>query len=313
MLFFMSKISAYLLIIVATLSVALLGYHAYTLATTTLVFSTIWADQQKWSSLMVTVNKPWLASETYGGYLDTDAVKTAITKNGKKWDPTVSGEWYMVVTDASIQLSASSWSKWDQIMIDADIYNDTTSKKWELPRNIVLSYSDLPKWLEIMSVWLPRDLTYEATVYGYDDLDTSDIRWYIKSMDDKMTCSQVWWDPAIWKPLHTKTLETHTVSQKKVGTYTLDIGEYPSNACIIAGLSWDAQSLVFGPLETFTATGVVTDILSPEYDMQSRVEFRFNTDIFTDSGNLYSREYIDHRHTEKINFLKNSPSPQESI
>jgi hypothetical protein len=52
------------------------------------------------------------------------------------------------------------------------------------------------------------------------------------------------------------------------------------------------------------ATGAVTDMLSPEYDMQSRIEFDFSTDIFKDSGALYSDEYIEHRHREKIEFLK---------
>lgn len=45
-------------------------------------------------------------------------------------------------------------------------------------------------------------------------------------------------------------------------------------------------------------------MLSPEYDMQSRIEFSFSTDIFADSGTLYSDAYIDHRHMQKIEFLK---------
>jgi hypothetical protein len=104
--------------------------------------------------------------------------------------------------------------------------------------------------------------------------------------------------------VHTKTIETHTISQKKIGTYQLQLDEYPSDACIIAGLSGDAQSLFFSPLDPLTATGTVTDILSPEYDMQSRIEFRFATDIFADTGTLYSREYIEHRQVSKVEFLK---------
>jgi hypothetical protein len=102
----------------------------------------------------------------------------------------------------------------------------------------------------------------------------------------------------------TRIIETHTVSQKKIGTYQLQLGEYPSDACIIAGLSGDAQSILFSPLDPFTATGTITDILSPEYDMQSRIEFRFATDIFADTGTLYSSDYIEHRQMAKVEFLK---------
>jgi len=38
--------------------------------------------------------------------------------------------------------------------------------------------------------------------------------------------------------------------------------------------------------------------------MQTRIEYRFTTDIFMDSGALYSDEYMDNRHSEKIEFLK---------
>ncbi len=104
--------------------------------------------------------------------------------------------------------------------------------------------------------------------------------------------------------MKTKTIETHTISQKKIGTYTLELSEYPSDACIVAGLAGDAQSMIFAPLDVFTATGSVTDILSPEYDMQSRIEFHFATDIFADTGTLYSREYMEHRQMARVEFLR---------
>ncbi len=301
----MAKISQYLLVVLAILAVGILGYHAYTLATTTLVFTLVWEEEQNWWELRVTVDKPWLASSPYGGYLDLEAVKWAITKNGKKWDPTVSWEWYLSVSGASIQLSSAVWGKWDQIEIDAAIYNTTTTtKKWELPRNISLTYSDIPKGIEISSVGLPRDLTYRVTTYGYGDLGVSDVRWYMGPLSIDRNCSIIWWDPWVWTRLKTKTVETHTISQKKIGTYQLQTEDYPSNACIIAGLAWDTQALTFLPLGVFTATGIVTDILSSEYDMQSRIEFRFSTDIFADSGTLYSDEYMEHRHIAKVDFLK---------
>ena len=66
----------------------------------------------------------------------------------------------------------------------------------------------------------------------------------------------------------------------------------------------DYEYINYGRLRKFVATGAVTDMLSPEYDMQSRIEFDFSTDIFADSGTLYSDDYIEHRHREKVEFLK---------
>jgi len=66
----------------------------------------------------------------------------------------------------------------------------------------------------------------------------------------------------------------------------------------------DFEYIRYEKLQNFVATGSVTDVLSPEYDMQSRIELRFSTDIFADSGTLYSDEYIEHRRNQKIEFLK---------
>ncbi len=72
----------------------------------------------------------------------------------------------------------------------------------------------------------------------------------------------------------------------------------------MAGVGGDYEYINYGRLRKFVATGAVTDMLSPEYDMQSRIEFDFSTDIFADSGTLYSDDYIEHRHREKVEFLK---------
>jgi hypothetical protein len=64
------------------------------------------------------------------------------------------------------------------------------------------------------------------------------------------------------------------------------------------------EYITYDRLGSFVATGIITDMLSPEYDMQSRIEFDFSTDIFADSGTLYSDSYIEHRHKEKVEFLK---------
>ncbi len=72
----------------------------------------------------------------------------------------------------------------------------------------------------------------------------------------------------------------------------------------MGGIAGDFEYIDFDYLNPFVATGTLTDVLSPEYDMQSRIEFDFSTDIFADSGTLYSDEYMEHRHREKIDFIK---------
>jgi hypothetical protein len=48
--------------------------------------------------------------------------------------------------------------------------------------------------------------------------------------------------------------------------------------------------------------------------MQTRIEFRFTTDVFMDTGALYSDTYIENRRNEKIEFLKKlSISPGVNI
>lgn len=45
-------------------------------------------------------------------------------------------------------------------------------------------------------------------------------------------------------------------------------------------------------------------MLSPEIDMKSQIEFRFSSPIYSDTGSLYSSEYITNRQNAKIDFLK---------
>ena len=61
-------------------------------------------------------------------------------------------------------------------------------------------------------------------------------------------------------------------------------------------------------------SGSTLSTLSPEYDMKSQMEFRFSHSLYTDSGALYSPEYIEHRSLAKIDFLKHLDiSPDVSI
>ena len=60
----------------------------------------------------------------------------------------------------------------------------------------------------------------------------------------------------------------------------------------------------------------MADVLSPEYDMKSRLEVTFSSPIFTDTGALYSDEYITNRGNEKtkiLSALRISPNVNISV
>ena len=69
----MNKISQYLLILIATISVGLLGYHAYTLATDTFSLPFTGQEQQSNSTLKLALAKPWIQ---FGNDSSTDMVDT---------------------------------------------------------------------------------------------------------------------------------------------------------------------------------------------------------------------------------------------
>lgn len=139
---------------------------------------------------------------------------------------------------------------------------------------------------------------------GYKELSISDIKWYTKKYKENENCDISSWGIESWKTLPVKQISSYKNGENEHAVYKLDIASYPSGSCVVAGVAGDFSYLTFENIEKLTVTGSVTDILSPEYDMQSRIEFKFNNDIFTDSGRLYSEEYIEHRHNQKIEFLK---------
>lgn len=88
----MNKISQYLLILIATVSVGILGYHAYTLATDTFSLPFAGQEAQTNNTLKLALAKPWIqfGSDTQSDMIDSGALLSAIRKNGKTWNPTVS-------------------------------------------------------------------------------------------------------------------------------------------------------------------------------------------------------------------------------
>lgn len=53
--------------------------------------------------------------------------------------------------------------------------------------------------------------------------------------------------------------------------------------CIIAGVSGLYQVVEDRFMDPFTATGMLSESLSPEFDMKSQIEFTFSDDIYSDS------------------------------
>lgn len=87
-----------------------------------------------------------------------------------------------------------------------------------------------------------------------------------------------------------------------------------SHVCLIGGVNGVYSVLEDRTLEDFVATGSTLEVLSPEYDMQSRIEFDFSYPIYEDTGSLYSPAYIANRSNAKIAFLKSlSISPDIAI
>ncbi|NRH21094.1 hypothetical protein HOO68_03555 [Candidatus Gracilibacteria bacterium] len=303
----MNKLSSYLLVILATISVGLLGHHAYTIATDTFSFSFIGQESQTSNIIRVALAKPWIqfGSSTTEDALDTDALLGSIKKNGKSWNPTISGEGYMMVSGEYMEIVSNQWEKNDTITVSATEYNINKKTGWKLPRDITSTYSEQPKKLEIQKIGLPRDMTYQVKMTGYKNLKTNDLRWYIKNLDENGNgCNITTWNAKDWKKVTTNTLLKYSNENTYTSNEQLNIEKYPSSACIVVGVAGDFEHLRYEKIQDFVATGAITDAISPEYDMQSRIEFRFSTDIFADSGTLYSDTYMDHRHNQKIEFLK---------
>ena len=79
---------------IASISVLLLGYQAYVMATDTFSLPFAGQEHQTSSTLHIIVAKPWIqiGSPSSIDWIDRDALIASITKNGKPWNPTVSGE-----------------------------------------------------------------------------------------------------------------------------------------------------------------------------------------------------------------------------
>lgn len=297
--------SRILLIILATLWVTTLGYYAYTIATENLVFPFISSDRQIGNTIQLPVARPSFFSRVWTGMVfDTDALNSSVKKNGKNLNLTVSHEANIIVSGEYLSLEVPSLTAGDLVTIDADAYNSQTKSSYKLPRSIELRWTTVPYNLFITPSGLSRDAYFDVDMYGFEWLDTSDIRWYMHT-DPKRNCyMEDAWDSTVWNKIPADQISHNNTGLRDTARYHLSYDTTTPRVCIVAGVAWQFITVLDRAIDDFTVTGSVVSVLSPEYDLQSEIEFRFSHDIFADTWALYSEEYIANRLKEKVAFLQ---------
>jgi hypothetical protein len=213
----MRKILGYLLVVLATLSVSLLGYYGYTIASSRLTYAMQDMEHQYGTTMNIMVDFPWIHrdSVTDSGIslIDQDALSRSLERGGKPWQSTVSGEVGLTISRGAASLSIHPFPSGESVTLNADTYNSLQQTGWELPKSITLTSSSIPRGIEINPVGIVRELRFEATTYGYSGLDTSNINWYLIPLgENEWNCSvSSTWDPTTAKKITPKTISTYTV------------------------------------------------------------------------------------------------------
>jgi uncharacterized protein YfaS (alpha-2-macroglobulin family) len=299
--------SRILLFLLAILSVSALGYYAFLLATKTLTEPFVWQTRQTGTALRFVLAKPTLIFGNYDAQIfDTGALVKSILKNDVPWNPLVSGEGYMFVSGEYVEIaSANTMKDGDTLRIDAKTYNANTPKKEHISSDIVLTYDTKPKIFDITATGLPKDKTYRVRLAGYPWYSSEDVRFYVHTNPNKNCFMQDAWDSREFQKVSVKNKSTYKSDiQSTESEVVLDYDQNAPRLCIVAGIGGDFYTVEDRRLDVFTATGELSTALSPEYDMKSRIEFRFTSDIYSDTGIIYSREYMQNREDAKIEFLK---------
>ena len=303
----MRSLARFLGILFAILSVGVLGYYAYILGVETLTYPFLGSDTQKGSTLDMMVARPRFPFKILKWpILDIDALRESIRfvpttieenkKNQKAFTLVVSGE--------HIELSSSGWL-WvgESLIVDADVYNKNKTTRYRLPRDMTLEFLEKQKSLTIERLGLPREATYHVSMDGFDIYTPENIRYFI-SYDPDISCTErsslEWYSPIFPKEVVPMTRE----GQRMDMTISFDIEHRQSRICLIGGVNGAYSLLEDRTLQPFLIEASTLETLSPEYDMQTRIEFRFSHPMYEDIGTLSSPEYIANRHDAKLWFLK---------
>ncbi len=198
----MHNLSRTLLAILAGLSVALLGYYAYTVATDTLSFPFVGQERQEGTTLRFAVARPsFLMQSSTGAILDPDALLASLQRDGVNWNPTVSSEGRISVSGEFVEIAMYQAKKDTRLHIDADIYNSLKNTSYKLPRSLDLVDTEIPRNLSISPAGLPRDRIFSLEMYGYEGLSPSDIRWYMHTDAGRGCDIRDDWDSRIFRPV----------------------------------------------------------------------------------------------------------------
>lgn len=224
-----------LLAILSGLSVALLGYYAYTIATDTLSFPFIGQEKQQGSTLRFAVSRPsFLMQTSTGDVLDRDALLRSIQRDGANWDPTVSSEGRFFVSGEFAEITVAQSHKDARIHIDADTYNSIKKTPYKLPHSLDLVDTQLPFTLSISPTGLPRDHTFSLEMYGYAGLSTSDVRWYMHTDASRGCDMHEDWDSRVFHSLSTTQISQSQVGQIERAQYKVNYDSTLPRVCIIA-------------------------------------------------------------------------------
>jgi hypothetical protein len=198
----MHTLSRTLLAILAGLSVALLGYYAYTIATDTLSFPFVGQERQEGTTLRFAVARPsFLMQSSTGAVLDPDALLASLQRDGVNWNPTVSSEGRISVSGEFVEVAMYQAKKDTRLHIDADTYNSLKNTSYKLPHSLDLVNTETPRNLSISQAGLPRDRTFSLEMYGYEGLSSSDIRWYMHTDASRGCDIRDDWDSQIFRPV----------------------------------------------------------------------------------------------------------------
>lgn len=272
----------------------------------TLTFPFPGSDRQKWNTLEFVVSRPkFFHPNSSLPVLDENAIKASLFYGDKLLvdTPTLSWEYTITVSWEYVSVQANTLKKGESITLNSDSYNDKKTTSYRLPRDMRIEWSDIPRDVSFAPVGESRDRTYDISLYGLEEYTPENIEYFVHYESWRNCTLKDSWQylvPLRANQVHPLTRE----GQISHLTVQLDYDVMKPRLCIIAWVNGVYRTLEDRTLEDFSATGSTLEMLSPELDMRSQIEFRFSQSIYTDSGMLYSPEYIAHRHDAKIEFLK---------
>ncbi|MBP6981565.1 hypothetical protein KBB25_02220, partial [Candidatus Gracilibacteria bacterium] len=300
----MRNITRVFLSIFAFFGVSALGYYAYAISFGTISFAFLGTEHQQQNPLQLVIAKSSFFVKSNPKTLDIDALKSALLFGNVPLTshPSVSGE-YKVTVSGEVASVFMNLKKGEKITLSADIYNKNKKSSPRLSKDIIFTGPEYPQSLTLIRIGDPKYGKYKVQMYGFPSFNPEDVRYY-GMYDGSKNCNiQDSWESMI-------PIKFHPISPiRKIGQISemdivLDFEKTESRICIIGGIGGMTTIVEDRALQPFSISSSTLQVLSPELDMKSQIEFRFSESIYSDTGTLYSHEYITNRQQAKIEFLK---------